>query len=611
MAMCGIFGYVGKQDAVKIAIGGLKRLEYRGYDSAGIAGVSSGEIVDYREVGKVSVLENEVEKKDLKLDIAIAHTRWATHGEPSQLNAHPHFDMVHSLAIVHNGIIENYSELKKQLIADGVVFTSQTDTEVIAHLISNNYRGDIAKAVQETLPCLKGAYSIAIIHKNHPDKIVVVAQESPMVIGIDTDQSFVSSDFQAFANYTNKMVFLESGEMAVVEACNFAVYNHEGLLISKMVETISMDQMDSSKGNFAHFTLKEIFEQPRTIYNAYATRFSEEYGTAYFEGLNKHIQHLQSIERVLILACGTSWHAGLVAGYMIEKNARIPVQVEISSEFRYKNPIVANNTLVIAISQSGETADTIAAVREIKAAKGVKIFSLCNVLGSTLVRESDYTFYLHAGPEIGVCSTKAFTSQLVVLALLSLYLGRMRHMNREQGQVFLRDLQDLPNQVDRILDSSELIKKIAKKYSKYENFFFIGRQLMYPTSLEGALKLKEISYINAVGYPAGEMKHGPIALINEMCPTVALCANKRTYEKMLSNLMEVKARKGLIIAVCEEGAENLESIADDIIWIPSTSDDLSPITTSVVLQLLAYYIALERGADIDQPRNLAKSVTVE
>lgn len=609
--MCGIFGYIGKEDAVKIAIDGLKRLEYRGYDSAGIAGVIDGRMIDYREVGKVSVLEKEVTKKDLKLDVVIAHTRWATHGEPSQVNAHPHFDMIRSLAIVHNGIIENFSELKKRLIADGVVFTSQTDTEVIAHLIARNYRGDIVKAVLDILPHLKGAYAIAIVHKDHPEKIIAVAQESPMVVGVGKDQSFVSSDFQAFAPYTNKMVFLESGEMAVVEANHFAVYNSQGDLMSKTVETISTDQLDACKGKYEHYTLKEIFEQPRTIKNAYANRFSEEYGTACFERLSDHIQHLQSIERILILACGTSWHAGLVASYMIEKNARIPVQVEISSEFRYKNPIVANNTLVIAISQSGETADTIAAVREIKAAKGSKVFSICNVLGSTLVRESDYTVFLHAGPEIGVCSTKAFTSQLVVLSLFALYLGRMRHMSREQGQAFLRELQQLPAQVDAILDCAEAIQHIAKKYAKYENFFFIGRQFMYPTSLEGALKLKEISYINAVGYPAGEMKHGPIALINEMCPTVALCANQRTYEKMLSNLMEVKARKGLVIAVCEDGVTGIESIADHLIWIPSTIDDLAPITTSVALQLFAYYIALERGADIDQPRNLAKSVTVE
>lgn len=609
--MCGIFGYIGKLNAVKVAIDGLKRLEYRGYDSAGIAGVHLGKILDDRAVGKVCVLEEEVQKKGLKLDVAIAHTRWATHGEPSHNNAHPHCDMAHTLAVVHNGIIENYSELKKQLISEGVIFRSETDTEVIAHVIAKHYHGDIANAVQVTLSFLKGAYAIAVVHKDHPDKIVVAAQESPMVIGVGTDQSFVSSDFQAFAEYTNKMVFLDNGEMAVVEAGKFAAYNFEGHPISKPVQTISMDQIDSSKGNYAHYTLKEIFEQPRTIKNAYATRFSEEYGTAYFEGLKEHIQHLQSIERILILACGTSLHAGLIAAYMIEKHARIPVQVEISSEFRYKNPIVASNTLVIAISQSGETADTLAAVREIKAAKGAKIFSICNVLGSTLVRESDYTIFLHAGPEIGVCSTKAFTSQLVILALFSLYLGRMRHMTREQGKAFLRDLQKIPQQVDCILDSAEAIQKIAKKYAKYDNFFFIGRQYMYPTSLEGALKLKEISYINAVGYPAGEMKHGPIALINELCPTVALCANKWTFEKMISNLMEVKARKGLIIAVCEEGVDKVDTIADDIIWIPSTCDDLAPITTSVALQLLAYYIALERGADIDQPRNLAKSVTVE
>jgi glutamine---fructose-6-phosphate transaminase (isomerizing) len=609
--MCGIFGYVGNKDSVGIAIEGLKRLEYRGYDSAGIAGIKNGSIVDCKEVGKVSVLESEVMSQKLQLDVSIAHTRWATHGEPSRLNAHPHFDMNHSIALVHNGIIENYSELKKNLINQGVTFTSDTDTEVIAHLVALNYEGDIVKAVQKTVPLLEGAYAIALVHKNHPGQIVAVAHESPMVIGIGENQAFVSSDSQAFAPHTREVVFLSNSEIAVVRSNKLEVFNLEMKPVEKALEKLLHEDIDSSKGEFAHYTLKEIFEQPQTIKNAYATRFIMDYGTAYFEGLSDNLQELHPIERILILACGTSWHAGCIAAYMIENMARIPVQVEISSEYRYKNPIVEKNTLVIALSQSGETADTIAAVREIKAAKGAKVFSLCNVQGSTLVRESDYTIFLHAGPEIGVCSTKAFTSQIVILSLFSLQLARMRHMNREDGKAFLKELQKLPGYVKAILENAEDIQKIAKKYAHYENFFFLGRQYMFPTSLEGALKLKEISYINAVGYPAGEMKHGPIALISKECPTVALCPNERTFDKMKSNLREVKARKGPIIAIIEEGQEEVRDIVDDCIVVPRTIDPLSTVTTTIATQLLAYYIALERGAEIDQPRNLAKSVTVE
>lgn len=609
--MCGIFGYVGKNDSVGIAIEGLQRLEYRGYDSAGIAGIHHGEIVGCKEVGKVSALAGLVDKVGLKLDTAIAHTRWATHGEPTQSNAHPHYDAKHSVALVHNGIIENHSDIKKYLAEKGVEFLSNTDTEVIAHLVALHYEGDLVQAVQKTIPLLQGAYALAVIHKDHPNQIVAVAHESPMVIGIGAGEAFVSSDSHAFSPHTREVVFLSNSEIASIRPNKLEVVNLEMKPVDKTTEKLSHVAGDASKGQFEHYTLKEIFEQPQTIKNAYATRFIQDYGTAFFEGLSDNLQELHPVERILILACGTSWHAGCIAGYMIENMARIPVQVEISSEYRYKNPIVEKNTLVIAISQSGETADTIAAVRELKAAKGAKVFSLCNVQGSTLVRESDYTIFLHAGPEIGVCSTKAFTSQLVILALFSLQLARMRHMNREQGKEFLDELQKIPDHVKKILDQAPKIQEIAKKYAKFENFFFLGRQYMYPTSLEGALKLKEISYINAVGYPAGEMKHGPIALINEECPTVALCANSRTYEKIVSNLMEVKARKGQVIAVIEEGMEGVKEIADHTIVIPKTIDPLAPITSTIVTQLLAYYVALERGAEIDQPRNLAKSVTVE
>lgn len=610
--MCGIFGYVGsKRDAVAIAIDGLKRLEYRGYDSAGIAGVKEGRLIDCKEVGKVSVLEKELSRLRLSLDISIAHTRWATHGAPSQKNAHPHFDGGQTVAVVHNGIIENYCELKKFLGSKGVQFNSETDTEVISHLIAYNYDGDIVRAVQKTATMLQGAYAIALVHKKHPDQIVAVAHESPMVIGIGEGESFVSSDSNAFLPHTREVLFLSNSEIAVVRADKLEVYNLDMQPVEKMVEQLPYGEDHSSKGCYAHFTIKEIFEQPQTIRNAIATRYIKDRGIAYFEGLSDNLSVLQSVERILILACGTSWHAGVTAAYMIEKMARIPVQVEISSEYRYKNPIVEKNTLVIAISQSGETADTIAAVREIKAAKGATVYSICNVQGSTLVRESDYTFFLHAGPEIGVCSTKAFTSQLSILALFSLQLARMRHMNREKGKLFIEELEKIPSIVKSVLDLSGKIEEIANRYAEYENFFFIGRQFMYPISLEGALKLKEISYINAVGYPAGELKHGPIALINRDCPTVALCCNSTTLDKMKSNLMEVKAREGDIIAIAQEGDESIADIVDELIVVPRTIDSLAAIPATVVTQLLAYYIALKRGADIDQPRNLAKSVTVE
>lgn len=608
--MCGIFCYIGKQNPVNIVMNGLKMLEYRGYDSAGIAGVKNGKIVHCKEVGKVAMLEKEVTQSKLNLDIAIAQTRWATHGEPSKVNAHPHFDQKYTLALVHNGIIENHEALRKALKAKGVVFVSETDTEVIVHLISDCYKGDFLKAVQEAIPQLKGAYALAVIHKDHPDQIIAVSHQSPLVIGIGKKEAFISSDSNAFVSHTREVVFLADSEIAVVKADKLEIFDTSLEQLSKETQKLSFEVEEISKGEYEHYTLKEIHEQPRTIRNALLSRINEEFGTAIFEELNFDINELLSVQRILILGCGTSWNAGYLAGYMLEDKARIPVEVEISSEFRYKNPVVSPGTLVIAISQSGETADTLAAVRELKA-KGAKIIALCNVQGSTLAREADATIFLRAGPEIGVCSTKAFTSQLIVLSLFTLMMARMRHMGKAEGQEFLQALKNLPEQVQQVLDKGKAIEALAKKYANYDNFFFLGRHYMYPTSLEGALKLKEISYINANGYPAGEMKHGPIALINDQCPTVALCANKLTFEKLLSNLMEVKARKGKILAIAEENEKGLDSIADDVIRVPNTIDEVASIPTTVVTQLLAYYIAKERGADIDHPRNLAKSVTVE
>lgn len=608
--MCGIFGYIGQRNAVKTTMNGLKKLEYRGYDSAGIAGVSKGNILFCKEVGKVEILEKEVEAAHLSLELAIAQTRWATHGVPSKVNAHPHFDEKQTLAVVHNGIIENYESLKNTLIAEGVKFVSQTDTEVIAHLIAKFYKGDILNAVLRAIPLLKGAFAFTLIHKDFPDRIIAVGNECPLVVGIGDNEAFVSSDPNAFLEYTREAVYLNNAEVAVILVDKLEVYGSSHQAINKQVETIESDASTINKGGFEHYTLKEIFEQPQTIRSALLLRSSEDYGTAYFDEIHGDLMSLLDAERILILGCGTSWHAGYMAAYLFEDMARIPVQVEISSEYRYKNPVVPHRTLVIAISQSGETADTIAAVRELKA-KGSKVLAICNVHGSTLSRIADVCVFLRAGPEIGVCSTKAFTSQVVVLSLLCLAMARMRNMSKQDGREFVYALEKLPAQVQEILETAPHIKSVAEKYAHHDNFFFVGRRYMYPASLEGALKLKEITYVNANGYPAGELKHGSISLINSECPTVAMCANKMTFDKILSNLMEIKARSGPIVAIAECGQEGVEGVADDIIWIPDTIDELAGVTSVVAAQLFAYYVALARGTDIDKPRNLAKSVTVE
>jgi glutamine---fructose-6-phosphate transaminase (isomerizing) len=608
--MCGIFGYIGKRNSTQIVIDGLKQLEYRGYDSAGLAGIKNGEIYFCKEVGKVASLEKKVKEAHLEFDLAIAHTRWATHGKPSLLNAHPHMNASRSLAVVHNGIIENYEPLRRMLQEENISFVSETDTEVIVNLISHFYQGNFLKAVQQTVALLKGSYAFAAIHKDFPHQIIACAQEAPLIIGLGSQEIFLSSDSHALSPYTREVIFLSKGEIGVLKADHLEVYDSAMTQVNKKTEQIAAYASSSGKGDFEHYTLKEISEQPQTIQNALLSRFIDEYGTAVFEELDFTMSELLEVQRILILACGTSWHAGYVASYLLEDKARIPVQVEISSEYRYKNPVVLPGTLVIAISQSGETADTLAAVRELKT-KGSKILAICNVYDSSLTREADTTIFLRAGPEIGVCSTKAFTSQMVVLALFSLLMARMRNMGKTEGQEFLHALKKLPDQVQQVLDQSKHIEQLAKKYARYENFFYIGRSYMYPTSLEGALKLKEISYVNANGYPAGELKHGPIALINENCPTIALCANKLTYEKLKSNLMEVKARNGPLLAIAADNALDIDSIADDVIRVPDTDDWFASISTTVAMQLFAYFIAKERGADIDQPRNLAKSVTVE
>ncbi len=594
----------GKRPLLSL-IQGLKRLEYRGYDSAGIAGLHNGELLFRKVKGKVADLQSNLE--DLCLDTAIAHTRWATHGKPSSLNAHPHLDASKSLAVVHNGIIENHDALRAQLMAQGIEFQSETDTEVIAQLIGSLYRGDILQAVQEAIPMLEGALGIAVVHRDHPEQIIAAARQSPLAIGIGNGEAFIASDTSAFLVHTNDVLYLTDSEVARITPDGFEIYDETAEQVLRETERIEARYEAASKGEYDHFMLKEIDEQPQTIRNALLSRYIEQAGTAKFDELDLD---LHAVRRILVLACGTSYHAGLIAAYMIEQQARIPVEVQISSEYRYKNPIVEEGTLVLALSQSGETADTIAAVRETQA-KGAPVIAICNVQGSTLAREADCTLFLRAGPEIGVASTKAFTSQLAVLSLFSLLLARMRDMSQVRGAEFIRALKALPDQIQSILDQRETIQTAAKQFARFENFFFLGRHYMYPTALEGALKLKEIAYVNANGYPAGEMKHGPIALIGDECLTVACCANKVTLEKLHSNLMEIKARGGPILAIAEEGNEAITRITDHILWVPPTIDELAPILTTVVTQLLAYDIAYERGTEIDQPRNLAKSVTVE
>lgn len=606
--MCGIYAYLGHRNGVKIALDGLKRIEYRGYDSAGFGAIVDGKVEVHKGVGKITALEQEI--GELSSHTVIAHTRWATHGKVTKENAHPHLDNSGNVAVVLNGIIENYQPLKEKLIKEGAIFKSETDAEVLPHLIAQLYEGDLLKAVQQALVLVHGSYAIGCIHKNHPDELIVAANGCPLVIGVGANETFAASDSNALMHHTREVIFLSDGELAKITPCGVELYDAAMGQISKKTEQLLHSVEEVSKGSYEHFTLKEIFEQPQTIRNAMLSRFFEEYGTVALDGLNLDVNELLSMQRVLIIACGTSWHAGYVASYMLEDLARIPTQVEVSSEFRYKNPIVPDGTIVIAISQSGETADTIAAVREIKA-KGAKVLAICNVQGSTLAREADGCLFLRAGPEVGVCSTKAFTSQLIVLSLFTLLMARMRHMSKTEGQGYLHALKNLPSQIQSVLDVAPEIEKIAKKYSKYNDFFFLGRRYMFPTALEGALKLKEIAYVNANGYPAGEMKHGPIALINETCPTIALCADKMTFDKLISNLMEVKARHGKIVAIIQEGAKAIQEVADDIIYVPDTCDEFAPILTTIATQLFAYYMAKDRGADIDKPRNLAKSVTVE
>ena len=608
--MCGIVGYVGSQESLPILLEGLRRLEYRGYDSAGVAVLNGRGLVVEKAAGKIAVLEGRLESANPKGSLGIAHTRWATHGEPNTVNAHPHVDCDGNIAVVHNGTIENYVTLKKALVQEGHRFTTDTDTEVLAHLIEKYFEGNLERAVAAALQHVTGTYGIAVISSADPGKIVGARHGSPLVVGICDSEYILASDVSAIIRHTNQVVYLDDGEMVVLTPAGIQTTTIREETVNKRVETVDWDLDMIEKAGFPHFMLKEIFEQPQSLRNTLRGRFILEEGTARLGGLNMSPAELRAITRVVITACGTSWHAGMIGEYMIEELARIPVEVEYASEFRYRNPILEPGTLVIAISQSGETADTLAAMREAKR-RGARVLGFCNVVGSTIARESDGGVYIHAGPEIGVASTKAFTSQVAALALLTLYLGRLGELSSELGAELTRELAVIPEKIERILAGADKVQAIAKAYAHHNNFLYLGRGYNFPVALEGALKLKEISYIHAEGYPAAEMKHGPIALIDQNMPVVFICTQDSAYEKVLSNMEEVRARRGNIIAIASEGDDHVATKADQVIYIPKTLGPLTPLLAVLPLQLLSYYIAVERGCDVDQPRNLAKSVTVE
>jgi len=610
--MCGIVGYIGKQNCVPILIEGLKQLEYRGYDSAGIGIVDRNKSLVVKKKGKVSVLENAIKNLNVKSSIGLAHTRWATHGEPNETNAHPHTSGDGKLILIHNGIIENFNTLKKELLKEGFRFKSQTDTEVLVHLIDKFYRKEknLTDAVRKALLLVIGTYGIAVISTEEPDKIIVAKNGSPLVIGVGENENFIASDVNALVAHTSRVVYLEDGEMAVIKSNSFTVRNLQDEEISKKVFQVDMDVEAISKGGYPHFMLKEIMEQPESIRNSIRGRILLEEGTVKLGGLEGYEERIIQSNRIIITACGTSWHAGLVGEYMLEQYTGIPVEVEYASEFRYRNPIITPEDTVIFISQSGETADTLAALKEAKRRKALTL-GICNVVGSSIARESHTGVYIHAGPEIGVASTKAFTAQLSVLALITVLIGRSKNLSTQDGRMILKELQTIPQKVEKILKLNEKIEQIAEKFKNARNFLYLGRGYNFPAALEGALKLKEISYIHAEGYPAAEMKHGPIALIDENMPTVFIAPKDSVYEKVISNIEEVKARKGVVIAIANEDDDKIDSLVDHSIKIPNTIRMFMPILASIPLQLLAYHIAVKKGLNVDQPRNLAKSVTVE
>ena len=611
--MCGIVAYVGHRDAQKVIIKGLKRLEYRGYDSAGIALLNDGLNV-YKKKGKVSELEEHINGINLTSKIGIGHTRWATHGEPNDVNAHPHYSSSKKLAIIHNGIIENYSSLKQELINKGHSFSSDTVTELLIHFIEvfqDNINCTLEEAVRLALTKVVGAYAIVIMSHEDPNLLIAARKGSPLVIGIGKDEFFMASDATPIIEYTNEVVYLNDLEIAVVNDGKLRIKTVQDLPKTPYIQKLEMELETIEKGGFDHFMLKEICEQPRSIKDCLRGRLDSQSGRLILGGIREYVNKLANADRIVIVACGTSWHAGLVAEYMFEEFCRIPVEVEYASEFRYRNPIIREGDIVIAISQSGETADTLAAI-ELAKSKGATIFGVCNVVGSSIARNSHAGSYTHAGPEIGVASTKAFTAQLTVLSMICLIVAQKKGTITDQKfHEMLVELENIPTKVEKVLKLNEEIKAIADTFKDASNFLYLGRGYNFPVALEGALKLKEISYIHAEGYPAAEMKHGPIALIDEEMPVVFIATHDSSYEKIVSNIQEVKARKGRVIAVVTEGDKLIPKMAEFVIEVPAVQETLMPIVSVIPLQLLSYHIAVMRGCNVDQPRNLAKSVTVE
>ncbi len=610
--MCGIVGYIGNNNCVPILIEGLKRLEYRGYDSAGIGIIDKNISIIEKYKGKVSILEENVYKKKLSATLGIGHTRWATHGEPNKTNAHPHQNNDKDLFLIHNGIIENYQILKELLAKKGYKFYSETDTEILANLIDLHFKNtkDLFEGVRIALNEVEGAYGIAVISQKEPDKIVVAKKGSPLVIGVGRNENYIASDVNALIAHTSRVVYLEDDEVALITKDGFkarTIANHK---LEKSIEEITVSADEITKGGYAHFMLKEIMEQPESVRNSLRGRLLEKEGISKLGGLHGYEDRIAQSDRIIISACGTSWHAALVGEYMIEEYAGIPVEVEYASEFRYRNPIINPNDTIFFISQSGETADTLAALKEAKK-KGALVLGICNVVGSSIARASEAGVYIHAGPEIGVASTKAFTAQLSVLALITILLARKRRMSHLDGRKLVKEMDLIPDKIAKILELNKKIEKLAEKFVNATNFLYLGRGYNFPVALEGALKLKEISYIHAEGYPAAEMKHGPIALIDENMPVVFIAPLDAVHEKVLSNIQEVKARKGKVIVIANEMDKKVDKMADHVIKIPSTCPLLAPILNVIPLQLLAYHIAVKKGLNVDQPRNLAKSVTVE
>jgi glutamine---fructose-6-phosphate transaminase (isomerizing) len=612
--MCGIVGYIGPRNCVPIILEGLKRLEYRGYDSAGIALVRDGRIAVEKCAGKVVDLVNRIGSINgqFAANLGMGHTRWATHGEPNDVNAHPHFDLDKKISIIHNGIIENYQTIKTKLLREGHTFTSETDTEVLAHLIGEMYKktNSLSAAVRYALAEIEGTYGLVVVSSHEPDRIIAARKGSPLILGVGDGENFVASDASALVEHTRQVVYLEDGEVAEITTSGFRTMTIDDVTTHKVIQEVTFELAEIERGGYDHFMLKEINEQPETIRNAMRGRLLVDEGDVKLGGLSDVMDKLLDARRIIITACGTSWHAGLVGEYMLEQIAKIPTEVEYASEFRYRNPIVGKGDVVFLISQSGETADTLAALREART-RGATVLGIVNVVGSSIARESDGGVYVHAGPEIGVASTKAFTSQLTVLALITLMLARAKGMSRADGQVLAREIDTLPSKVAHILEDTENVRALAEEFRDTKNFLYLGRGANFPVALEGALKLKEISYIHAEGYPAAEMKHGPIALIDENMPVVVVVPKDGIYDKVISNIQEVRARRGRIIAVANEDDHEIESMAEFVIRVPRTYGFFGPILNIIPLQLLSYYMAVVRGTNVDQPRNLAKSVTVE